>query len=218
MAYCAYTDVNNLTNIATADVANATVTEIIKYATYKLNKDISTLIVREEIEDIDSTRENDIDGSNTTYYVKNWKGKFIADMNDDGDVTTADIIVYKVDSEGTETLATVSTIDPENGKFVLSAAPASGTDLYVTYRWSYANCQSSDTTNYDNRVKMACVLLTAAYCYMKLNWGKAVNVSFGSTRFIRHMDSVDKYYREYQKIIDGINDQMLEMRESTVGI
>ena len=93
MAYCTYSDINLLTNITSNDVANADITSMIAEATKELNRLINVRVVREEISYIDNTRENKIDGSNTTYYVKNWHGKYLADMNNDGSVSTSDVIV-----------------------------------------------------------------------------------------------------------------------------
>ena len=209
MAYCTFTDVRVLTNLAIADISDADLTSIITYATYQLNHDISTEVVRERIEYIDNTRENDRDGVNTTYYVKNWEGKYLADRNDDGTVTVADIEVVKVASDGTESSVTVSTITHDQGKFVISSAVSSDYDLYVTYKWSYVNCSTPSPL-----VKMACVVLTAAWAYGKINFGKAPQASFGNIRFYRHMEAFDKFYKQYQRIIDQINNKMSDMVEA----
>lgn len=209
MTYCTYSDVNLLTNLTSSDISNANVTSLIAEATKELNSLINVLVVREEIDYIDSTRENDIDGSNTTYYIKNWKDKFIADMDDDGDVDTSDITVYAVASDDIETTATVSSIDVSNGKFVLSTAYSSDYDLYVTYEWCYRNPYTPDPL-----IKLACILLTSAYCYAKVNIGRAPQVAFGNTRIYRHIDSFDIYYKRFLNIVNQINNQMVDFKES----
>ncbi len=125
MAFTTTAKVRLISNIVIADVSDADVASLITEATALLNGDLNTRIVRERIDFLDNTRENEINGTNTTYYVKNWRDKFIGDSDDDGDVDTSDITVYQVTSAGTETTLTVSSITPNDGKFVLDSAPAS---------------------------------------------------------------------------------------------
>jgi len=210
MAYCAYTDVNLLTNIASADVANADVTSIIAEATKELNSMMNVRIIREKVSYIDQTRENKTDGSNVTYYIKNWEGKFLADMNNDGSVSTSDVEVIIRDQDGVETSATVSSVDAALGKFVLSTAPASGSAIFVTYEWAYRNPATPDPL-----IKLACVLLSAAYCYGKINVGRAPQVSFGNMRFYRHMNSFDMYYRRFLQTVSLINNRRASFKNAS---
>lgn len=201
MVYTTYTDINLMTNLTTADIANADITSIITDATKELNALINVIIIREPVLYIDETRKNEINGSNTTFYIKNWKDKFFADDNDDGAVTTADLIVYQVAS-GVETLPTISAIDTTKGSFTLSSAPSSGS-LYVTYSWCLRNPYTPDPL-----IKLACTLLTSAYCYAKINFGRAPQVAFGNTKIYRHIDAFDLYYKRFMKVINQINNQM----------
>jgi len=209
MVYCTYTDVNLLTNISSTDISDANITSIITHATVELNRLINTKEEREPVSYIDSTRENTIDGSNTTFYVQNWKGKYIADMNNDGSVSTSDIIVYQVDSNGTETTLTVSTITHNQGKFVLSSAPTTGVKLYVTYEWCY-----KDVSTPDALVKLACVYLTASYCYGKLNIGRAPKEKFGNRTLERDMKSPEYYRKLAYDLINDINNEMYMSSDS----
>ena len=142
--------------------------------------------------------------------MKNWEGKYLADMDNDGDVEISDIIVYQVDSDGVETTPTVSTVTHNGGKFVLSTAPTSGVRLYVTYEWAY-----KDVSTPDPLVELACTLLTAAYCYAKLNIGRAPIFSAGNKRIYRHMESFDHYYQRFMKVVTSINDSMYASANST---
>ena len=209
-AFCTYTDVNLLTNIGTSDVSNADITSIIAHSTVELNRKINVSETRELVTTIDSTRENTIDGSNTTFYVQNWKGKYLADKNNDGSVTTADVVVYQIDADGVETTLTVSSITHNEGKFVLSAAPVPGVRLYVSYEWCY-----KDVSTPDNIVKLACVFLTASYCYGKLNIGRAPKIRFGSKSIERDMKSGEYYRQLAYGLINDINDSMYASADST---
>lgn len=207
--YCQVNDIRTLTHLNTTDITDASLYDIIKLAMAQLNADINVKITREYIEYIDDTRQNKIDGSNTTYYIKNWSGKYLADSDNDGDVDTSDITVYAVASDGTETEATVSTITPNDGKFVLSTAYDSSYKLYVTYEWAYASEYTPDTL-----VRLACANLAASYAFAKINIGKAPTVQFGNVRVYRHMDSFKEFEKKYRDIVNQINTQMIDWAES----
>ena len=200
MAYTTYSNVNLLTNITSSDVANADVTSLITQATYQLNADVNIRVIRERVEIIDSTRKNEINSSNTTYYVKNWEGKFLGDFNNDGAVSIADVTVYQVASGGTETELTVNSVTHDEGKFVLSAAPTSGVKLYVTYVWCY-----EDESTPSKLIELACTNLTAALCFEKINRGLSPQQAFGNVRLTRDMNAGNQFYKEYRNIIDKIN-------------
>ena len=202
MVYTTEDDVRLLTNLTSSDISDANVTSIIAESTKQLNGMINVHVNREYVSLIDSTRKNEINGTNTTFYVKNWKGKFIADSDDDGDVDTSDITVYLVSGDGTETTATISTITPNDGKFVLSTAPSS-VDMFVTYEWCYKSPSTPDPL-----IKLACTLLSAAYCYAKVTIGRAPQQSWGNVKLFRHMTSFDHYYQRFLQIIDEINYNM----------
>lgn len=200
-----------MTNISTSDVSNDDITSIIAEATKELNRLINTKEIREPIGYLDSTRKNSIDSSNTTYYVKNWEGKYLADMDNDGTVDTSDVKVYQVDSNGTETELTVDSITHNEGKFVLSSAPTSGVRLYVTYEWCY-----KDVYTPDSLVELACTYLAAAYCYAKLNIGRTPQFIVGNKKIYRHMDSFEHYYQRAMKLVNSINDDMYSTIDSSV--
>ncbi|RLG11854.1 hypothetical protein DRN69_07270 [Candidatus Pacearchaeota archaeon] len=210
MAYTTVEKVRLLSNLTTADVSDNDVTNLIAEATKELNRLINVKVIREKVEYIDEYRKNTIDGSNTTFYVKNWKDKYLADMDNDGDVDTDDIEVIIADpTNNTETTATVSSISANEGKFVLSSAPDSGKELYVTYEWCYRNPSTPDPL-----ISLACTFLTIAYCYAKINVGRAPQVAFGNTRVYRHIDSYDHYYRRFLKIVTQINNRMSDYKEA----
>jgi hypothetical protein len=199
MAYTDSTTVYLLTNLTTSDVSSADVTSIIAQATIQLNNDINTKINREFVRPIDNTRENKIDGSNTIFYVQNWRGVYLGDMDNDGDVDISDVIVRQVTSTGTESTLTVSAIDDDDMKITLTTAPSSGVYLYIDYAYSYVR-----QGEVDNMVKLACTYLTAAYCYAKINIGRAPSINFGSTSLTRHMQSYNHYMERYQDMVKQI--------------
>ena len=200
MVYCTYEDINLLTNLTSSDISNDDIDSIIAEATKELNSMINVHIDREYVTYIDNTRQNKKDGENKIYYVQNWNGKFLADLDDDGGVDTGDVVVYLVAADGTETQATISAIDADDCYVTLETAPSSGVRVYITYEWCY-----KDQSTPDPMIKLACIFLTSAYCYAKLNIGMAPNIAFGNTRLLRHMDSFNMYYSRFQNIVNRIN-------------
>ena len=198
--YCTASDVRLLTNLTTTDISNSDMISIIAQATTQLNQDINVYVHREFVSYIDQTRDNLINGSNTNFYVRNWKGKFLADRNNDGSVTTSDIIVYQVDSDGNETTPTISSIDDDDCKITLTTAPTSNNRYYIEYAYS-----SVREGTVDPRVRLATIFLASAYGYAKTTIGCAPNVSFGSTRVTKDMNSFSHYYQRYLDIISQIN-------------
>lgn len=211
MVYTTKEKVRRITNIVIADVSDADVDALITDATAQVNADINTRVIREAIFFIDNTRTNKIDGSNTTFYVRNFLGKYFGDMDDSGTITTADIIVYQVTSDGTESKPSISAIDFDDLNFTLSSAPASGVRLYVTYEW----CQEDPDTP-SPKISLATAFLTAAYCYNKINRGMSPQQVYGNVRFMRDMRAGNDYFQKYEEMITKINGEMGDFSEAEV--
>ncbi len=208
MAYTTPAKIRLLTNLTTSDISDADVTSLITQATYQVNSDLNVREYRESIRFIDNTRENDINGTNTTYYVRHWNGKFIGDGDNDGDVDVSDITVYQVATDGTETTLTVSSITPTTGKFVLDSAPSSGVDLFVTYEWCYR-----DESTPDKMVELATSLLTSAFCFEKIERGLAPMQVFGNVKLTRDMEAGNRFYQRYKEIVTNINSEIGDWKE-----
>ncbi len=211
MAYSTPAKIRLITNLTTSDISDADVTSLITQATYQLNSELNTREYREKIGYIDKTRQNEINGSNTTYYVKKWKGKYIGDGDNDGDVDTSDITVYQVATDGTETTLTVSSITHNLGKFVLSSAPSSGVDLYVTYEWCFRDESTPDKT-----IELACSLLTASYCFEKVERGLSPQQVFGNVRLYRDMEAGNQFFQRYRNMVENINSEMADYQEGPI--
>jgi len=201
MAYAVTSDIRLMTNLTTSDISDADITSLITEASTQVNSDVNMKVIREPVYPIDNTRENKIDGANTVYYTRHWYGKFLADLNNDGIVDTADITVTQVDTDGTESTLSVSAIDDSLSKITLSAAPSSGVRLFLTYSYSYVREVDGSV---DPKLKLATTFLTSAFCYAKINIGKAPNIQFGSTKLTRHMKSFQEYYNRYLEVIKQI--------------
>lgn len=210
MAYAVIADLRLHTNLDTTDISDVNVTSLIADVNAILNGDINTEVIRERILPIDNTRKNEINGLNTVYYVRNWRGKYIGDRDNDGEIDdTGDVIVYEVASDGTETQPTVSAVDSDQGKITMSVAPTSGVQLYITYVYCLV-----DPTG--NLAKMASVYLTAAMAYKKINQGMSPSQVFGNVRLMRDMQASSEFFKKYKEQIDKINAKAFIYTEAKV--
>jgi hypothetical protein len=113
--------------------------------------------------------------------------------------------VYSLDSDGTRTDQTVSSIDPSNGEFELASAPTQDNTYYVTYRYCFRRVDTPDTL-----VKLAALMLSAHYAYDKINIGKAKRFRMTNITVFRHMEAGMEYFQKYQRILTIINDRALQ--------
>lgn len=203
MTFTDYTNVRLLTGYTTTDIVDADITSLIAFSTAQLNADIQTKIVREEALYIDKTRTNYRDGSNTTFYVKNWKEFYLGDGNNDGVVSATspitDVSVVLLATDGTETAATVSTLTHDQGKITLSAAPASGVRVFITYFISPV-----DMSTPHNMIKLACSQLTGAIVATKLDTNKMQSWSVGKIRVTKPSQAFVEFYAKYKQTLEMI--------------
>ena len=199
--YCSIDDVRAMSSLTTDDITDANVYTLIRYATAQVNKDINVRRIEEKVEGIDQTRQNKIDGSNATYYVQNSFYWYLADYNNDGQVTTADVTVYSYAGDGTRTELTVSSIN-ENGKIILSSAPNSSTTNRMTI--THSICPVSEYTP-DTLVKQACSSLVSAMAYTGIEPQDFQKIELNRLKVMR-MPTIgyDYYMRQYQNIIHQI--------------
>ena len=189
-------DVRLLTGLDDYDIEDDDLELLLDVAQKEVLLKINNRIVREEIKLIDETRTNNIDGDNTTYYIRNWKGNFISDNNFDLDITVADVEVISVDGDGLETIETVSSISSSEGKFVLATAPLD-VDLYVSYSFSYHDPETPNPL-----LKLATEYLAGAYSYMRINSSQNKQVKFGNVSISNGIGDNSSYLFLYNKYLD----------------
>jgi len=195
-AYCTLDDVKSLAEIP-SDIDDETLFKLSRVASLQINHDIQTKIYKERVKLIDNIKTNIIDGSNKTFYTKNFP---IGDMNNDFQVTTEDITVYKVyDDEETE--MTVSSIDALTGKFVLENAPENGSVLYVTYCYTPRH-YPVDPVN--DLIRQATAYLTAFIAKSKVGDVSVTRYTIDRLTVMNIPDQVISDYKNYLDLIDRI--------------
>jgi hypothetical protein len=187
--------VRNLTGVSEDDYTDSQVAEFIVLAQREVNSKINTKVVREKVEYIDETRENDIDGSNTRFYARQWKDNYFGDMNYDGTVDTTDIEVYEVDSDGTETELTPSAISVNRMYFDLTSEVDSSSDLYLTYTYCPFNPLYPDVF-----LKQIVAYLAASYM---VSGEESGSIRLGSLALGESRETLyDRYYNKYISLMD----------------
>ena len=188
-----------VTNITSSDISDTQLATLIEFAGVQLNNDMNMYVEDEQVAYMDPIKANTQDGVNSTYYTQYAP---IGDKNNDFRVTTTDLEVWEVDnSAGTKTQLTVTQINSYTGEFHLSTAPTSDKKLLLRYMKTQRRVDS------DRLVKMACIMLTAAWGYSKLNIGKATRFHMGNLTVFRDTDAYHKYYIKYCQLLAQINDR-----------
>jgi len=195
MAYATASDVRAICDLTTDDISDDDLNTIIEKATAIANADILVYVHEETVEYIDSERENDIDGENTTFYTKH---KPLGDRNDDGTVDTSDIEVYYFDSEGNRTTATVISVDAALGKFVVQTAPESNYTVKVSY--CYAPVDVNVGTPHA-LFKLAVTYLAAALAYSKIKPDQITRWTVDRITMVKQETPFRHYYNLYKEQI-----------------
>jgi len=207
MGYCTASQCRMIAGLTTDDISNEQLNDIIGYATTRINSDIQVLETEEYVLQIDSEKENKINGSNTTFYTRSWP---LGDNDNSGTVDTDDVLVWSFDSTGARTALTVSSIDDVTlGKFTLSAAPESNVTLRVTYSWVPLGINLN--TPY-KLVELACMQLSAAMAFMKVD-----------PLILKQLDTVDgvnipstskDYMRQYNETMVKLKSEILVVKQT----
>ena len=204
MVWTSTEDVRLLTGLTDSDIDVDDLHSLISLAQKEVLIQVNNKIIREPVELIDNTRENKIDNSNTTYYIKNWEGNFISDSNFDLAIDTSDITLVSVDDDdSTESSVAISSITYDEGKFVVTTAPED-VDLFVSYSYS-----SFDPVTPDPLLKLATEYLTASYAYMRIDASQKKQVKFGNVSITNSTGkdgSSSFFYSKYKDIISQLNE------------
>jgi hypothetical protein len=206
--YCTVEDLRDMSNLTSSDITDANLARFISLAGQQLNNDTSVYIEDERVTFVDKFKSNTIDGSNLTFYTNAWP---IGDYDNNFTVNLLDLFVDLVDNStnpATRTPQTLTSITPETGQFVLSSAPGPAYELLVTYRY----CQIPVT---HPLMRQACMFLTAAWAYQKINIGKAPQFKIGNVSMKRDMDSFKYYYNKYKDMLLEINNRsMVDIKQA----
>jgi hypothetical protein len=208
LGYSSVDSVREISNLTVDDICDTDLYNLIQRATAYLNAEINFRVVREPVLAIDQVRLNQINGTNTTFYLRKWR-QHMGDMNNDGKVTEADLIVYQVDSQSVETKLAVQSVSPDEGIFILQTPPTQGSKVYVTYEWCYV----SEYTPHP-LVKLACDYLTTAFAFEKVERGLSPQQVYGNVRIYRDMAAGSDSHKRYREVVLQINSELLAANQA----
>lgn len=209
--YCTIADIRNLSGLTTTDISDSVLYDLLQFSMAQVNADLNVNIVREKVEFIDDVRENDIDGTNKTYYVQFWKDFYLGDLDNDGSVDTSDVEVIGVDADDVEHALTVSSISHDEGKIVLSSAPPSTYELYITYARSPIDESTPNTL-----LKLAAAQLTAALSFTNLTAKNISKFRVGKIAVTQQSEGYEKLFLAYQNTLNRIRRYGAETGEGKI--
>lgn len=191
-------NVRQIAQISSTDFTDGELEEVIPLAQREINSHIITKVFRERVQFIDDYRRNDINGTNTTFYLRNWLGKYIGDFDYDNDVNVNDLKVVAVNqTDHTETTLTVSSIDIPGCSFTLSSAP-NGVDLYVDYAFT-----EFDPVNPNPFLAQAASYLASSYLF---NGTDGFKIKFGNVEITPGTQGGKgkQLYEKYKLLLDQV--------------
>jgi hypothetical protein len=200
MAWGDTESVRKLTDLDETDATDAEIQDFISMAQKEINSKLINRIVREKVQRIDAFRENE-QGVDSTYYVQNWHGKYLADSNFDNEINTSDIKVVQYDTNTKlETELTVSSIDITNCSFTLSSVPSQNVTLYVDYAY-----MSVDPVTPNGFLALATNYLASSYALIgeddeNIRFG---NVSIGPSS---EGSKGDQLYNKYLSLLQQLTE------------
>lgn len=203
MAYTTTTKVRDLTKLTESKIKDSTLSELINQAIAIVNSIIVVEVREEKVEYIDEVRKNKIhDGKTTKFYVKKAINNYLSDIDNDGEVTTSDVKVYKVDNENNRTELDVDSIDIEDGSFTLSEAPGTDTkEMYVWYGYSYYNVNTPDKL-----VELLTSYLAASFAYLQKDHDLPSSTKFGNVSINRSQVGMayNRYSERFEELLKKV--------------
>ena len=203
MAYCTTT---NVTDICNTQRTTAEITALIGVASARVNRDIQRFVYKEYVTFINDVKWNTNDGSNVTFYTRNWP---LGDYDNDFTVGTTDVHMYSWENN-VETELTVSSITAADGKVVLSSAPSSGAQLYLTYCYIPKHL-SVVSGSVSPIIRDATAYLTAWLCQTKIPAELTKSYTLDRLSVVKTAEDVHRYFLMYQELIMLINTGHIEV-------
>lgn len=210
MSYCDVNRVRLVSGIDSDDINDADLRKLRDdVATPELNSDVQQVVKNERVRHISGVKENQINGSNKTFYLRELDDSFVqlGDLNDDGVVDTSDVNFVLVDEDNdTRTDLTVVSIDDyDEGEFTVEKSngdAVKGEDGYIEVSYAFSPVSMNDP---DARVETACAQLTAAYAFTNIEASKLKNYSIGDVSINRQSEGYSIMRARYMETMRAIN-------------
>ncbi len=194
-------DVRALTGVSDSVASDEVIGGLLPFAAAQLNEDIQVKYKDWRVTSVDSYRENNINSSNTVFFVPDDR-KPIGDYLSTGVISGGAVRAYVVRSGGTDSsfqrvdLIVDSILDDEQGKFQLAVAPSSSDILYI----SHAHTPLEMSTPHPS-IKKAICQMVAALAYTRVDVAKVSSFSVGKVRVMKQSEAFKKFMADYQATV-----------------
>jgi len=216
MTYCSVNQVRLVSGLESNQVTDSTIRELRdEVATEELNEDVNQKVQDERIDlKISGEKENEIDGSNKTFYLRETHQSElkVGDRNGDGVVDSSDLVVYQLDEDDNRVSNLNVTLDDKDiGKISVEDSGGSALEdgrLFATYVVSpvdedgYGTDFSSDGP--DRKIETACAQLTAAYAFTNIEATKLKDFDIGNVSINTQSEGASIMRREYRDTVRRI--------------
>lgn len=216
MTYCTVNKVRLVSGLDSNNISDDDIRELRDdVATGVLNDDLNQKVQDEKVNvKLSGEKENDIDGSNKTFYLRgtHLSELQVGDRNDDGVVDASDLNVYQIDGDDNRVTNLNVTLQDKNiGK--LQVEDASGNaledgDLYASYELAPVDEDGYGTDfssgGPDRRVETACAQLTAAYAFTNVEASKLKDFSVGDVTINSQSEGASIMRQEYRNTVKKI--------------
>lgn len=227
MTYCSVNKVRLVSGLESNDITDRKIRNLRdEVATEELNEDVNQKREDEKVNvKIDSEKENDIDGSNTTFYLRGpHKNELqVGDLNGDGLVNDNDVEVYQIDKDDNRVNnLNVSLDDREIGKLTIednNNDPLENGDIYATYVLSPVDENGYTSSDFndgpDRLIETACAQLTASYAFTNIEASKLKDFSIGNVTINSQSEGARIMREQYRDTVKRITQsQVLKSGEN----
>jgi len=218
MTYCSVNKVRLVSGLESSDIDDTRIRELRdEVATEELVEDINQKVQDQQVNrKISGEKENDIDGSNKTFYLRGTHNSelMVGDRNGDGKVDSDDLNVYQInqDNDRVNDLNVVLE-DKSIGKITVETQSGDALEngsLYATYvlapvdQDGYTGNDFS-TDGPDRLMETACAQLTAAYAFTNVEASKLKDFSVGNVTINSQSEGARIMREDYRETLRRIN-------------
>jgi len=231
VTYCSVQQVRLLSGLDSSDITDEDIRELRdRVATAEMNEDINQTVEAERIDrEISDEKQNDIDGENTEFYLRevHRNDLFVGDSNNDGVVDREDLDVYFIDQDDNRVDdLQIELRDIDTGEFELTRADGSALDtpnvtkIFANYKISPVNQdgfgEDFSSEGPDRLIETACAQLTASYSFTNIEASKLKDFSIGDVSINTQSEGASIMRQRYMETLRRITQkEVIQSGENT---
>lgn len=204
MTYCDVNLVRTISGLDNTEIRDAKIQDLRdQVAISRLNDDVQTRVDAEKITSLSSSRQNERDGENKDFFLKEMHNNYrsLGDLNDDGEIDSDDVMVWQI-LDGERTSVEVDQIvDPDAGHFRTVDPVDKNADLYANYRHCPVNASEPNSM-----LSVACAQLTGAFCFSNIETAKLKDFAIGDVDINTQTEGfsimMDQYTESMRRIVN----------------